>query len=218
MDKWKIAKHIDHTDLRATATWEDIQKLCCEALKYKTASVCIPPFYVKIAKMKYPELTICTVVGFPLGYQTTGCKVFEAEEAIQNGADEIDMVIHSGKVKNKDYSYIADEIGKMREVCKNKVLKVIVETCYLDENEIRELCICVSQAKADYIKTSTGFGTRGASINDIRLFKKYLSSNIKIKASGGIRTKEQMQEYIHEGCERLGSSLGISALFEKESN
>ena len=172
MTNEEILSHIDHTLLRATSTVEEIDALCDEAISYKTASVCIPPCYVEYVSRKYPELNICTVIGFPLGYNTTEVKCFEAQDAINNGASEIDMVINLGMVKNGDFSGIENEIASVKNVCGDRILKVIVETCYLTEEEKIKLCGCVTRAGADFIKTSTGFGTAGAKIEDIQLFSR----------------------------------------------
>lgn len=207
MDIKEIMKHIDHTLLKPTASWEEIQALCEEALKYHTASVCIPSCYIEPVYQKYGNsLNICTVIGFPLGYSTTAAKVYEAEDAVKKGADEVDMVINLTDVKNGKFSEIENEISLIKKIVGNKVLKVIVETCYLTKEEKIELCRIVTQAGADFIKTSTGFGTAGACLEDIALFKKFIGKNVKIKAAGGIRTKGEMEEYIQTGCSRIGSS------------
>lgn len=198
---------IDHTLLKAFASMEDIWKLCEEAILYHTASVCIPPSYVGRVKEKYREnLTVCTVIGFPLGYSTTKAKVAEARCAVEDGADEIDMVINIGDVKNGEFEKILDEILQIRQVCTGKILKVIIETCYLTEDEKIRMCEIVTQAKADYIKTSTGFGTGGATLKDIALMKAHIGSQVKIKAAGGIRTKQALADFIAAGCDRIGSS------------
>lgn len=212
MDNSEILSHIDHTLLRADASEEEIGRLCGEALRFKTASVCIPACYVRYARESFPELNICTVIGFPLGYSTTAAKRFEALDAVQNGADEIDMVINLGKVKDEKFNEVSREISEIKQVCKDKILKVIVETCYLTEEEKTALCKCVTEAGADYIKTSTGFGSAGASIEDIRLFKRNIGENVKIKAAGGIRTREEIEMYLAEGCERIGTSSAVKLL------
>lgn len=206
MDRKEILSHVDHTQLKAYATWEDIKKLCEEAVELHTASVCVPPCYVKRIKNAYPDLNICTVVGFPLGYSVTEAKAAETKKALEDGAGEIDMVINITDVKNGDYDAVEREIRTLKEMTGEKILKVIVETCYLTEEEKIRLCEIVTRAKADYIKTSTGFGTAGASIEDIRLFWEHIGSEVKMKAAGGIRTKEDMEAYLKEGCERIGSS------------
>ena len=196
MDKSEILKHVDHTALKAFTTWEDIKKLCDEAIEFNTASVCVPPSYIKRIHDTYNEkINICTVIGFPLGYSVTEAKVCEAREAIKDGANEIDMVINIGDVKNKEYDKVLAEIKAIREACEGKVLKVIIEACYLTDEEKIKLCEIVTEAKADYIKTSTGFGTYGATMEDIMLFKEHIGSDVKMKAAGGIRTKEDMKGY-----------------------
>ena len=206
MYRKEILSHVDHTQLKAYATWEDIKKLCEEAVELHTASVCVPPCYVKRIKDAYPDLNICTVVGFPLGYSVTEAKAAETKKALEDGAGEIDMVINITDVKNGDYDAVEREIRTLKEMTGEKILKVIVETCYLTEEEKIRLCEIVTRAKADYIKTSTGFGTAGASLEDIRLFWEHIGSEVKMKAAGGIRTKEDMEAYLKEGCERIGSS------------
>lgn len=207
MDIKEIMKCIDHTLLKPVASWEDIQKLCDEALEFGTASVCIPPCYIEKVHKKYGDrLTICTVIGFPLGYSTTETKIYEAEDARKKGAAEIDMVINLTDVKNGDFARIKDEISMVKKAVGDRVLKVIVETCYLTKEEKIEMCKIVTEAGADFIKTSTGFGTAGACLEDIELFKEYIGENVKIKAAGGIRTTDEMEEYIHAGCMRIGSS------------
>lgn len=206
MDRKEILSHVDHTQLKAYATWEDIKKLCEEAVELHTASVCVPPCYVKRIKDAYPDLNICTVVGFPLGYSVTEAKAAETKKALEDGAGEIDMVINITDVKNGDYDAVEREIRTLKEMTGEKILKVIIETCYLTEGEKIRLCEIVTRAKADYIKTSTGFGTAGASLEDIRLFREHIGPDVKMKAAGGIRTKEDMEAYLKEGCERIGSS------------
>lgn len=206
MNTAEILSHVDHTQLKAFATWEDIQKLCDEAVKYGTASVCVPPCYIGRIREAYPGLNICTVVGFPLGYSVTEAKVAEVKKALEDGADEIDMVVNVSDVKNHDYEAVEREIRALREAVGSKVLKVIIETCYLTEEEKIRLCEIVTAAKADYIKTSTGFGTAGATQEDIRLFKEHIGPQVKMKAAGGIRTREDMEAYLEAGCDRIGSS------------
>lgn len=201
-----ILKRIDHTLLKAVSDRQGILALCEEALEYGTASVCIPPSYVKEAKEKFPELDVCTVIGFPLGYSTTAVKVFEAQDAVKNGADEIDMVINLGDVKNGEFDKVTSEIAAVKKAVGDRILKVIIETCYLTEEEKIRLCRCVTEGGADYIKTSTGFGDSGADIKDIALFREHIGSGVKIKAAGGIRTKEAMEEFIEAGCSRIGTS------------
>ncbi len=206
METKEILKRIDHTLLKAVSDRQGIMALCEEAIEYGTASVCIPPSYVKEAKEKFPSLNVCTVIGFPLGYCTTAVKVFEAEDAVKNGADEIDMVIDLGFVKNGEFDKVTAEIAAVKKAAGSRILKVIIETCYLTEEEKIKLCKCVTDGGADYIKTSTGFGDSGADIKDIRLFKEHIGPGVKIKAAGGIRTKEAMEEFINAGCSRIGTS------------
>ena len=212
MNNSEIFPHIDHTLLKPTATKAEIDALCQEAMIYKTASVCIPACYVEYAAICFPELNICTVVGFPLGYSTTAIKCSEAVGAINSGASEIDMVVNLTDVKNGNFDAVTSEIKALKYVCGQKILKVIVETCYLTEEEKIKLCECVTEAGADFIKTSTGFGTSGADIEDIRLFKKHIGSNVKIKAAGGIKTKEQLEMFLNEGCDRIGTSSAVKLL------
>lgn len=216
MNNSEIFPRIDHTLLKATATEEQITQLCEEALLYHTASVCIPSSYVKHAHDKFPELNICTVIGFPLGYSTTAVKCFEARGAISDGANEIDMVVNLGWVKDGKFLEVQREISDVKAACGDKVLKVIIETCYLTEQEKIELCKCVTNAKADFIKTSTGFGTAGADIEDIRLFKKHIGENVKIKAAGGVKTKADLEMFLGEGCERIGTSSAVKLLLGEE--
>ena len=206
MTNQEILSHIDHTLLKADASAEQIARLCEEAVIYRTASVCIPASYVRLALGKFPELNICTVIGFPLGYSTAAAKCFEAEDAVKNGADEIDMVINLGDVKNGDLGSVESEIASVKRSCGDKILKVIIETCYLTREEKIALCGCVTRAGADYIKTSTGFGSAGAEIEDIRLFAEHIGENVRIKAAGGIRTREDMERFLAEGCDRIGTS------------
>lgn len=211
MKKEEIFSKVDHTVLKAFTTWDDIKKLCDEAVKYAMASVCIPPCYVKKAKDAYGEkLNVCTVIGFPLGYNTTSVKVAETKQAIADGAGEVDMVINICELKNKNYEYVENEIKELRKASEGKILKVIVETCYLTEDEKVKLCDIVTNAKADFIKTSTGFGTGGATFDDISLFAKHIGKDVKMKASGGVKTSEDMQKYIELGCDRIGTSSAIS--------
>lgn len=208
-----IISHVDHTLLKAAASWEEIRKLCDEAVKYQTASVCVPSSYVKKIRENYPRLTICTVVGFPLGNGNSESKAEETIHALDDGADEIDMVINIGAVKNKNYDLVTEEIAVLKEIMEDKILKVIVETCYLTEEEKIRLCECVTKGGADYIKTSTGFGTEGASLSDIALFRKHIGKNVKIKAAGGIRTKEDMEAFLTAGADRIGASGAIRVLY-----
>ncbi|MDE6740236.1 MAG: deoxyribose-phosphate aldolase [Lachnospiraceae bacterium] len=215
MDKTEILKRVDHTQLKAYATWEDIVKLCDEAIANETASVCVPPTYIKRIHDTYGDkINICTVVGFPLGYSVTEAKVAETKQAIADGAREIDMVINISHVKNGMYDAVEQEIRALREACKDHILKVIIETCYLTEEEKIAMCKAVTDAGADYIKTSTGFGTGGATIEDIRLFKQYIGEDVKIKAAGGISTLEDLEAFMAEGCDRIGTSRAVGLLQE----
>lgn len=211
MENKEILKYVDHTLLKAYAKWKDIKTLCDEAVEYQTASVCIPSCYVKPVYEEYKgEMNICTVIGFPLGYQPKEIKVAECKQAINEGANEVDMVINLTDVKNGDYNKVEEEIRVIKEAAGEKLLKVIIETCYLTKDEKIQMCKAVTNAGADYIKTSTGFGTGGATLEDIELFKEYIGPNVKIKASGGIKDLEEMKEYIEAGCSRLGTSSAVS--------
>ncbi|MCI9417123.1 MAG: deoxyribose-phosphate aldolase [Eubacterium sp.] len=204
--------YVDHTALKPYTTWDEIKKLCQEAIEYGMASVCIPGCYVKRAHETFEELNICTVIGFPLGYNSTESKIEEALQAVRDGACEIDMVINICNVKNKEYDKAEAEIARVKEAVKDNILKVIIETCYLEEEEKIAMCKAVTNAGADYIKTSTGFGTAGASLADVCLMKENIGENVKIKAAGGIKTKEEMEDYIRAGCSRIGTSSAISML------
>ena len=189
MNTNEILSHVDHTLLKAFATWEDIQKLCEEAMEYHTASVCVPPSYIKRIHDTYGEkINICTVVGFPLGYSTTKAKVAETVQAIEDGASEVDMVINIADVKNGDFEKVTEEIRSLKQAAGDKILKVIIEACYLTEKEKIAMCKAVTEAGADYIKTSTGFGTGGATMEDILLFKKFIGPHVKMKAAGGVKS------------------------------
>lgn len=217
MDKKEILKHIDHTLLKAVATWEDIKVLCDEAIEYGTASVCVPACYISRIHETYGDkINICTVVGFPLGYSVTEAKVLETRKAIEDGANEIDMVINISDVKNGDFEKVTKEIAALKEACGDKILKVIIETCYLTEEKKIAMCKSVTEAGADYIKTSTGFGTAGATIEDIRLFKKYIGPNVKMKAAGGVKTVADLEMFINEGCDRIGTSSAVNMLKGEE--
>ena len=217
MDKKEILKHIDHTLLKSVATWEDIKVLCDEAIEYGTASVCVPACYISRIHETYGDkINICTVVGFPLGYSVTEAKVLETRKAIEDGANEIDMVINISDVKNGDLEKVTKEIAALKEACGDKILKVIIETCYLTEEEKIAMCKAVTEAGADYIKTSTGFGTAGATIEDIRLFKKYIGPNVKMKAAGGVKTVADLEMFINEGCDRIGTSSAVNMLKGEE--
>ena len=215
MNKQEILGHIDHTLLKAFSTWDQIKALCDDAVAYKTASVCIPPSFVKRAKETYGDaLNVCTVIGFPLGYNTTAVKAFEVKEAIADGASEVDMVINIGALKDKDYDYVQNEIAELKKAAGDHILKVIVETCYLTEEEKVKVCELVTNAGADYIKTSTGFGTGGATIEDINLFKAHIGPSVKMKASGGVKTVDDLEMFLDAGCERIGTSSAIGLLKE----
>lgn len=202
--------YVDHTQLKAFATWEDIQSLCEEAIRYQTASVCIPPSYIARVHEKYGDaVNICTVVGFPLGYSVTEAKAEETKKALEDGANEIDMVINISDVKNGDYDKVEKEIARLKEITGDKILKVIIETCYLTEEEKIAMCKAVTNAGADFIKTSTGFGTGGATLEDVELFKKHIGPEVKIKAAGGVRTVEDLQAFIDAGCSRIGTSSAV---------
>lgn len=216
MEKREILKRLDHTLLKQTATWEQIRTLCEEGMEYKAASVCIPPCYVKKAKDYVKErLKICTVIGFPNGNMTTAAKVFETEDAVKNGADEIDMVINLGMVKEQNYEGVLAEIQEIKKACHGKLLKVIIETCLLTEEEKMKLCQVVSKSGADYIKTSTGFSTGGATFGDVELMRKHVEKGIKVKAAGGIASVEDAEKFIALGADRLGTSRLISLLEKK---
>lgn len=215
----EILKHIDHTQLKPFATWKDIEKLCEEAIQYQTASVCIPPAYIKRVHEKYGEkINICTVVGFPLGYSVTSAKVAEIDQALADGCNEIDMVVNISDVKNGDFDKVQEEIRILKNACKGHILKVIIETCFLTEEEKTAMCKAVTNAGADYIKTSTGFGTGGATIEDIRSFKKHIGPDVKMKAAGGVKTKEDLIQFLEEGCDRIGTSSAVSMLQGTQKN
>lgn len=207
MDKKEILAKVDHTLLNQTATWDEIKQICDDAIYYKTASVCIPPSFVKQAKEYVKDaMKICTVIGFPNGYMTKETKKFETKDALENGADEIDMVISIGKLKEKKYDEVSEEIRELKEICKDKILKVIIETCLLTEEEKIKMCEIVTEAGADFIKTSTGFSTAGATFEDIALFQKYVGENVKIKAAGGISSFADAEKFVELGASRLGTS------------
>lgn len=208
MNKQEILNKVDHTILAQTTKWEDIKKICDDGIEFNTASVCIPPSYVEQAKKYVGEkLKICTVIGFPNGYNTTNVKVYETLEAIEKGADEIDMVINIGWLKDKKYEEIENEIRAIKNVCGDKILKVIIETCLLIDEEKVKMCQIVDKSGADYIKTSTGFSTSGATFEDIKLFKESLNgSSLKIKAAGGVKSFEDAEKFIELGADRLGTS------------
>ena len=214
MEVKEILSRVDHTLLRAVSDKAGIDAICTDAIKYGTASVCIPPSYIKYAHETYPELNLCTVIGFPLGYNTTAVKVFEAKEAIKEGAREIDMVINLGDVKNGDWDKVLGEVKALREATEGYILKVIIETCYLTEDEKKRLCAIVTEAKADFIKTSTGFGTAGATREDIELFFANIGPDVKVKAAGGMKTVEDVEMFAGLGCHRLGTSSAMKLFKE----
>lgn len=217
MNSSEILKHVDHTLLLQGATWEEIKQICDDALEYGTASVCIPPSYVgRAAEYMQGRVPVCTVIGFPNGYMTTKTKEFETKDAISNGACEIDMVINIGWVKDGRYDLVEDEIRILKAACGDKILKVIIETCLLTEEEKIKMCEVVTKAGADYIKTSTGFSAAGATFDDIRLFAEHVGPNVKIKAAGGISTMDDAEKFIELGADRLGTSR-IIKLVKNES-
>ena len=215
MDVKEILKHCDHTLLKQESTWAQIKEICDDGRKYQCASVCIPASYVRqAAEYVGNDLKICTVIGFPNGYSTTAVKVFETEDAIRNGADEIDMVINIGWVKDQKWDDLLAEIKAVKESCQGRILKVIVETCLLTEEEKIKMCDIVPEAGADFIKTSTGFSTAGATFADIELFARHVAGRCKIKAAGGISTVEDMEKFLDLGADRLGTSRAVRLLAE----
>lgn len=212
MDVKEILSKCDHTLLGQTATWQDIKAICDDGMKYKTASVCIPPCYVKEAKDYVKDnLKICTVIGFPNGYNTTAVKVYETEDAIRGGADEIDMVINIGALKQGKLDYVRDEISAIKKACGTNILKVIIETCLLTEEEIVTMCRLVTEAGADYIKTSTGFSTAGATLKDVEIMVKNVGEGVLVKAAGGIKDLKDAEDFINLGASRLGTSRVVKA-------
>lgn len=219
MEQEKILQLVDHTILSQIATWEEVKQICIDAIKFQCASVCIPPSYVKQAKEFVKDrMKICTVIGFPNGYSTKETKLFETKNALENGAEEIDMVINLGWVKDQKWDLVEEEISELKQVCGNKILKVIVETCFLTEEEKKKLCYIVVQAGADFIKTSTGFGSAGAKTEDIGLFTSEIGSHAKIKAAGGIRTFEMAETMIQNGAHRLGASALVKLAREQKTD
>ena len=213
----KILSHCDHTLLAVDATWDDIKQICDDGMKYKTASVCIPASYVKQASDYVDgKLAICTVIGFPNGYSTSAVKAFEAKNAVENGADEIDMVINVGYAKSGRFDEILKEIKEVKAACGDKILKVIIETCLLTDEEKIEMCRVVTESGADFIKTSTGFSKGGATREDIELFAKHIGPDVKMKAAGGIRSFEDAEDYLALGCERLGTSAIVKLVKNQE--
>ena len=219
MDIKKILNMVDHTLLKQESTWEQIKEICDDGIKYETASVCIPPSFVKQAKEYVGDkLAVCTVIGFPNGYNTTAVKCFETEDAVKNGADEIDMVINIGWVKEKKWNKLLEEIKAVKVACQGKLLKVIIETCLLTDEEKVKLCEIVSESGADYIKTSTGFSTAGATKEDVALFAANIAPELKIKAAGGISSIQDAEDFIGLGAERLGTSRIVKIVKNENSN
>ncbi len=216
MDIQRLLLTVDHTLLSRTAVWKDIKAICDDGINYKTASVCIPPSFVVPAR-KYTDgrVKLCTVIGFPNGYSTTRAKCFEAEDAVENGADEIDMVIDLGLLKSKNYAALEGEINAVKASCCGRLLKVIIETCLLTDEEKREMCRIISASSADYIKTSTGFSTGGATVHDIELFKANCAPTLKIKAAGGISTLDDAEAMLTAGADRLGTSRIVKLIKEQ---
>lgn len=218
MDQKEIFGKVDHTLLLQGATWEEIRQICEDAMAYGTASVCIPPSYVKQAhEYMGDRMTVCTVIGFPNGYNTTAVKEFEAKDAIAAGAEEIDMVINIGWVKDGRYDLVEEEIRTLKKACGDKILKVIIETCLLTEDEKIQMCETVTKAGADYIKTSTGFSTAGATFEDVALFAAHVGENVKIKAAGGISSFDDAGEFIRLGADRLGTSRIVKLAKQEEA-
>lgn len=219
MELAKIVGTVDHTLLKQVATWEQIQELCDDAMHYQTASVCIPASYVKQAKEYVGDaMRVCTVIGFPNGYSTRAVKVFETQDAVQNGADEIDMVINIGWVKDGLYDQVTEEIKQIKQACGGRILKVIVETCLLTEEEKIRMCEVVTRSGADFIKTSTGFSTGGATFDDVALFAKHVGPGIRIKAAGGIASMGDAERFLSLGASRLGTSRIIQILKNEDSS
>lgn len=218
MENQEILRHVDHTLLAQSATWEQIRQICDDAVKYGTASVCIPPSFVKQAKDYLGDkMAVCTVIGFPNGYNTTAVKEFETRDALANGADEIDMVINIGWVKDRKFDLVESEIKTLKAACGTKVLKVIIETCLLTDEEKIALCHAVTNAGADYIKTSTGFSTAGATFADIELFAKNIGPDVKMKAAGGIASLEDAEHFLALGADRLGTSRVVKIVKQQEA-
>lgn len=213
MEAKEIIAHVDHTYLKQTATWAEIQQICDEALTYHAATVMVPSCFIPRIKEKYGDaLKIATVVGFPNGNCNTAAKIAETAQALADGASEIDMVINIGMLKAGEKDYVTQEIRALKRVCGNRILKVIVETCFLTDEEKIAACHCVTEGGADIIKTSTGFGTAGAKLEDIELFKKHIGSGVEMKAAGGIHTREEMEAFLQAGCTRLGASAAVKVL------
>ena len=218
MDTKELCSHVDHTLLLQGSTWEEIKTICDDAISYGTASVCIPPYYVKQASDYVKgKMAICTVIGFPNGNTTTAVKEFETKEALSNGASEIDMVINIGWLKAGEYDKLKEEIKTLKKACGDKILKVIIETCLLSEEEKIKMCEIVTEAGADYIKTSTGFSTKGATFEDVELFAKHIGGNVKIKAAGGISSLADAEKFLSLGADRLGTSRIIKLLKNEQA-
>lgn len=218
MDVKEMVKHVDHTLLLQPSTWEEIKQICDDAVMYGTASVCIPPSYVKqAAEYLQGKVAVCTVIGFPNGYMTTAVKEFETKDAIANGAAEIDMVINIGWLKDKKYDLLEEEIRTLKAACGDKILKVIIETCLLTDEEKIKMCEIVTKAGADYIKTSTGFSTGGATFDDVKLFAEHVGPDVKIKAAGGISSLEDAEKFLALGADRLGTSRIIKLIKKEEA-
>lgn len=218
MEIKEILSKCDHTLLAQTATWDEIKAICDDGIKYQTASVCIPPCYVKQAsEYANGRVKICTVIGFPNGYNTTAVKEFETKDAIANGADEIDMVINIGQLKAGNYDYVENEIRTLKNACGEKILKVIIETCLLSDEEKVKMCELVTKAGADFIKTSTGFSKAGATFADIELFAKHVGKNVRMKAAGGISSIEDAEKFVELGASRLGTSRIVKIVKKQES-
>ena len=218
MNVKEMVKHVDHTLLLQPSTWDEIRQICDDAVKYETASVCIPPSYVRqAAEYMQGKVPVCTVIGFPNGYMTTAVKEFETKDAIANGAAEIDMVINIGWLKDKKYDLLEEEIRVLKAACGDKILKVIIETCLLTDEEKIKMCEIVTKAGADYIKTSTGFSMAGATFEDVKLFAEHVGANVKIKAAGGISSLEDAEKFLALGADRLGTSRIIKLLKKEEA-
>lgn len=218
MELENILSKCDHTLLSQSATWEQIKQILDDGMKYKTASACIPPYFVKDAKNYVGDkLKICTVIGFPNGYNTTEVKKFETEQAVKDGADEIDMVINISALKDKKYDYVLNEMKTLKQACNGKLLKVIIETCLLTDDEKIKMCELVTESGAEYIKTSTGFSTAGATFADVELFAKYVGKDVKIKAAGGISSLEDAEKFIELGASRLGTSRVVKIVKAQEN-
>ncbi len=218
MDGNEILKHVDHTLLLPLSTWEEIKQICDDAVKYQTASVCIPPSFVKQAsEYLQGKMAVCTVIGFPNGYMTTKVKEFETKDALANGASEIDMVINIGWLKDKKYDLVEEEIRILKAACEEKILKVIIETCLLTQEEKIRMCQIVTSAGADYIKTSTGFSTAGATFDDVKLFAGHVGEKVKIKAAGGISSLDDAEKFLSLGADRLGTSRIVKLVKKEEA-